>query len=174
MKSDVQDIYKLFVDEEFNGLLDGLNEVKKCNFIIFDDEGYLLNGRWSNKSYSKQLPGIRKIKHEYYAIYDTRYCKTQNIVKMYSEFMHEIFHCYHIKRDIDLRRMDIVEGSALLFEMIVYSKYVDVTIEKLLNDYGSIMTNEKYHNYYFGAKEAYKKLLNGESWEKILNGNRAK
>lgn len=170
MKKNVEIMLDWFVNEQFCGLLEGLDEIKKSNYIIFDDDGCLINGRWSNKVYCKQNPGIRRVNDEYYAVYDNRYCQSDNIVKMYSEFMHEIFHCYQMRKGFHHNNTKIIlEGTALLFEIIIFSNYTKVPILKILSDYGNAMNEEKYGDYFHGAVFAYEKLIDGKSWEEILN-----
>lgn len=171
MKRDVIEIYNLFINERYIGLLEGLNTVKNCRFIIFDEEGFFVNGRWKDKKYPLQEPGIRIVENEYYAIYDIRYCASNDVIKMYSEFMHEVFHCFQMENNVSHDDRKFLEGSALLFEMAIYSIYRDINVEELLNDYRENMTKDIHFIYYLGAIETYNKLMRGTKFMDILKNN---
>lgn len=166
MRSDVEKIYKMFVEDEFYELwLQDIKNIKNENYIIYDEEGTMINGKWINSIYDSQKPGIKVLNDTNYAVYDMRYNKKATIYKKYSEFIHELFHCLQIKNKVELRNKKMIEGAALFVECIVASRYMEMSIKELIIQYGIEMKDFKYRDYYKGAIHLYNEFEEGNTWK---------
>lgn len=169
-----EDIVHLFNEETYESTRGWLRELKdlyKENYIIFSSSGAVKSGIYIKGEYAFQKPCVKVLKGEVYAIYDVRYNIFGNIYKVYSEFMHEIFHCYQIRRNFDINDIKMAEGGALFLEMLLYEKYTCQTVDKQIEVYRHDMTDSKYSLYYMGAMEIYEKFLKGFTWENYFRGD---
>lgn len=166
MKKEVERIYELLQYDAFlEPFLEEVVSIKKEPFIIYDEEGSLINGNWYDQVYPRQKPGVRNFNAQNFAIYDTRYNLSASVEKKYSEFVHELFHCYQLRRKVCYTERMMIEGAALLVESIVYSRYVNQSLDQIMEHYSCQMRNTPLMDYYWGAMRIYKKMLAGQHWE---------
>jgi len=166
MRVDVEKVYGFLQEDDFSEpMLCEVSSLKRESFIIFDEQGTLINGSWNELVYPEQKPGVRTYNGINYAIYDTRYNQIATHEKKYSELVHELFHCLQIREHVCYANRKMVEGAALLVESLVYSRYIDQTVEDVLEQYGKNMPNENYIDYCLGAKYILKQMGAGFSWK---------
>jgi hypothetical protein len=166
MRKDAVKLYEILQRDDFKEeWLCEVAPLKKEAFIIYDEEGALINGNWHNQVYPQQKPNVRVHKGLNYAIYDTRYNQTASIGKKYSEFVHEMFHCFQIRMNVVFSDRKMVEGAALLVESIIYSRYTGQSVDEIIEEYGKNMSQEPYMDYFLGAKYILEKLYSGYSWK---------
>lgn len=166
MHSEAEELNQMLKDDCFTeDWLKGVINLRNESYIIYDEDGALINGRWLEKKIAFQKPGVRIFGGVNYAIYDIRYNKGAAIGKKYSEFVHELFHCYQLRMKLKYDNREMIEGPALFVECNLEARRLKMDVGNIIELYGIHMQELAYLDYYRGAKYMYEKFSAGYSWE---------